>query len=101
MSASDPNSKIDLLDTPQTVEAKLKKAVCAPKETEGNGVIAFVEYVLMPISELGAENGKPRFVIVKDGGEEVVYESVDKLKEDYVADIVRYTLRDFDYGLVN
>ncbi|KAK6501955.1 Tyrosine--tRNA ligase cytoplasmic [Arthrobotrys musiformis] len=87
MSASDPNSKIDLLDSAADVEKKLKKAVCAPKEVEGNGVIAFVEYVLLPISELAAEDGKARFVIVKDG-EEVVYETIEKLKEDYIADII-------------
>ncbi|KAF3316201.1 Tyrosine--tRNA ligase cytoplasmic [Orbilia oligospora] len=87
MSASDPNSKIDLLDSAADVEKKLKKAVCAPKEVEGNGVIAFVEYVLLPISELGAEDGKARFVIEKDG-QEVVYETIEKLKEDYTADII-------------
>ncbi|KAF3220708.1 Tyrosine--tRNA ligase cytoplasmic [Orbilia oligospora] len=87
MSASDPNSKIDLLDSAADVEKKLKKAVCAPKEVEGNGVIAFVEYVLLPISELGAEDGKARFVIEKDG-QEIVYETIEKLKEDYTADII-------------
>ncbi|KAK6340584.1 Tyrosine--tRNA ligase cytoplasmic, variant 2 [Orbilia brochopaga] len=87
MSASDPSSKIDLLDSAADVDKKLKKAVCAPRELEGNGVIAFVEFVLLPISELKAEDGKARFVIVKDG-EEVVYDSVDKLKEDYAADII-------------
>ncbi|RVD85960.1 uncharacterized protein DFL_004260 [Arthrobotrys flagrans] len=87
MSASDPNSKIDLLDSAADVEKKLKKAVCAPKEVEGNGVIAFVEYVLIPISELGAEDGKARFVIEKDG-QEIVYETIEKLKEDYIADTI-------------
>ncbi|KAF3906388.1 hypothetical protein ABW20_dc0104687 [Dactylellina cionopaga] len=87
MSASDPNSKIDLLDSAADVEKKLKKAVCAPKEVEGNGVVAFVEFVLLPISELASEDGKGRFVIEKDG-EQVVYDNIEKLKEDYLADII-------------
>ncbi|KAF3941591.1 hypothetical protein ABW19_dt0207314 [Dactylella cylindrospora] len=87
MSASDPNSKIDLLDSAEAVTSKLKKAVCAPKEIEGNGVVAFVEYVLLPISELNAEDGKAKFPIVKDG-EEIVYDDIEKLKEDYIADII-------------
>ncbi|KAF3911866.1 hypothetical protein AA313_de0209518 [Arthrobotrys entomopaga] len=87
MSASDPNSKIDLLDSKADVEKKLKKAVCAPKETEGNGIIAFIEYVLLPISELSSQDGKGRFVVEKDG-REVVYDSIEKLKEDYVADTI-------------
>ncbi|EPS44035.1 hypothetical protein H072_1963 [Dactylellina haptotyla CBS 200.50] len=87
MSASDPNSKIDLLDSKSDVEKKLKKAVCAPKEIEGNGIIAFVEFVLLPISELASQDGKGRFVIEKDGSE-VIYDNIEKLKEDYVADII-------------
>ncbi|KAJ6262578.1 Tyrosine--tRNA ligase [Drechslerella dactyloides] len=87
MSASDPNSKIDLLDSAADVDKKLKKAVCAPREVEGNGVLAFVEFVLLPISELNSQEGKARFVIVKDG-EEIVYESINKLKEDYAADTI-------------
>lgn len=31
MSSSEPDSKIDLLDNPEIVEKKLKKAVCEPK----------------------------------------------------------------------
>jgi len=48
MSASDPDSKIDVLETPEGVTKKLKKAYAAPKEIEGNGIMSFVEYVLLP-----------------------------------------------------
>src|SRR5690606_2101725 len=70
MSASDPNSKIDLLDSKDVVNMKLKKAHCAPKEVEGNGVIGFVEFVLFPISAL--MTGKQGFTVKraeKDGGD--------------------------------
>lgn len=89
MSASDPDSKIDVLDPPDVVKRKLKKAVCVPKEVQGNGVISFVEYVLFPVSALKSESlDQPRFVVPQKDGEPLVYSSILKLKEDYAADIV-------------
>lgn len=55
MSSSDPNSKIDILDAPDVVRKKITKAVCEPETVEGNGVLAFLEAVLIPISELRLE----------------------------------------------
>ncbi len=55
MSASDPNSKIDLLDTEDVIRKKLKSAFCEEGNIEGNGVLAFVEAVLIPISQLRLE----------------------------------------------
>ncbi|KAF8885561.1 tRNA synthetases class I-domain-containing protein [Gymnopilus junonius] len=55
MSASDPNSKIDFLDTAETIRKKLKSAFCEEGTVEGNGVLAFVEAVLIPISQLRLE----------------------------------------------
>lgn len=87
MSASDPDSKIDLLDSREGVEKKLKKAVCVPRQVEGNGVIAFVEHVIFRAVAL--KTGKEtRFVAERREGEPLVYESVQKMKEDYEADIV-------------
>jgi tyrosyl-tRNA synthetase len=87
MSASDPDSKIDLLDTREGVEKKLKKAVCGPRQVKGNGVIAFVEDVIF--RALALKTGqKAQFVVGREEGEPLIYESVQKLKEDYEADIV-------------
>ena len=91
MSASDPDSKIDLLDTPDAVKKKLRKAFAVPKEVEGNGIISFVEYVLFPVSSLKNE-GKAKFVVEKrEGeGEALIYEDIESLKNDYVADKVSH-----------
>lgn len=90
MSASDVNSKIDLLDSAEVVKSKLKKAVCAPKEVDGNGVISFIEYVLFPISELANGKGKGTFHIERDEkyGGNVTYHSIEELKKDYTEDLV-------------
>ncbi|KAF5587107.1 tyrosyl-tRNA synthetase [Fusarium subglutinans] len=85
MSSSEPSSKINLLDTPEEVTKKLRKAVCAPKQVEGNGVIAFIENVIFRVESLKT-GGKPRFTVeIRDGGT-LVYEDISKLKEDYASD---------------
>lgn len=92
MSASDPNSKIDILDRPEVIKKKVSKAHCVPKEVEGNGVISFVEFVLLPIAEL---KGKAEFVVeLSRPGQEgqtlppLIYTDIVKLKEDFTNDIL-------------
>jgi len=87
MSASDPDSKIDLLDGPAVVEKKLKKAICKPKEVEGNGVIAFVEHVIFRAIALKVD-GESTFTVQRRDQEPLVYDSIEKLKEDYASDIL-------------
>ena len=89
MSASDPDSKIDILDTPEAVRKKLKKAYAAPKDVEGNGLISFVEYVLIPVSALRNES-KGMFVVERREGEPLVYDNMETLKEDYKNDTVSH-----------
>ncbi|KAL3231353.1 Tyrosine--tRNA ligase, cytoplasmic [Nakaseomyces bracarensis] len=52
MSASDPNSKIDLLEEPKKVAKKINSAYCSPGDIENNGLLSFIEYVVAPIQEL-------------------------------------------------
>ncbi|KAL8831539.1 MAG: hypothetical protein Q9191_000817 [Dirinaria sp. TL-2023a] len=96
MSSSEPDSKIDVLDAAEVVTRKLKKAHAAPKEVEGNGVLSFVEYVLLPVSGL-INNGEPRFVVERrpkktDDGEEpqepLTYTSIQQMKSDYASDVL-------------
>ncbi len=51
MSSSDPNSKIDLIDSFDDVKKKLNKAFCPEKEVENNGVLAFAKYVTMVLKQ--------------------------------------------------
>lgn len=52
MSSSDPNSKIDFLDTPELIRKKVKAAFCEEGNVEDNGLLSFVEAVLIPVSQL-------------------------------------------------
>ena len=90
MSSSDPESKIDVLDNAEAVRKKIKKAYAVAKEVEGNGMISFVEYVLLPVSKLKL-GGNGQFVVERRNGEgePLVYEHIESLKEDYKADKAR------------
>lgn len=83
MSSSDPDSKIDILDTAETARKKLRKAYAAPGEIDGNGIISFIEYVLLPLSALRQEDGKGSFTIKQHEGEPLVYRDMDSIKADY------------------
>ncbi len=89
MSASDPDSKIDLLDPPEVVKKKVRKAYAVPREVEGNGIISFVEYVLLPVSAL-KHDGQAQFLVERreDEGGTITYHDIDTLKEDYKAEKV-------------
>lgn len=88
MSASDPDSKIDVLETFDVVKRKIKKAHAAPKELEGNGLISFVEYVLLPASVLKSEDGQGKFVVERKDQDPLIYTNITNLKEDYEADVL-------------
>ncbi|KAJ2111425.1 Tyrosine--tRNA ligase cytoplasmic [Coemansia sp. RSA 922] len=85
MSASDPNSKIDLLDTSKAVATKVGKAFCPENEVEGNGVLSFVKFVLFPASD--QRLGSPEFVIQRPEkfGGNTVYNDYETLEQDFVA----------------
>lgn len=55
MSASDPKSKIDFLDSAEEVRKKISKAFCEEGNITDNGLLAFLQAVLIPISRLRLE----------------------------------------------
>ncbi len=80
MSASDPHSKVDLLDDEKSVEEKLKKAYCEAGVVEDNGVLAFLKYIIMTLKKDRGE----KFIVerpAKWGGnlEFSDYEEVEKM----------------------
>lgn len=90
MSASDAESKIDLLDSADQVERKLKKAKCVPREIESNGIIAFTEHVIFRALALMSASQTPEFKVErKNGDEPLIYTCIKQLKQDFAADIVR------------
>jgi hypothetical protein len=60
--------------------------VAAPKIVEENGVLSFVEYVLLPISAL--QTGEPKFVVERREGSPLIYNSIAQMHSDYREDIL-------------
>lgn len=69
MSSSDPNSKIDFLDTPDVIKRKIKAAFCEEGNVDENGLLSFTEAVLIPISQLRMDRIKGDSVLedIPDG----------------------------------
>ncbi|KAJ5608842.1 Tyrosine--tRNA ligase cytoplasmic [Penicillium herquei] len=85
MSSSVQDSKIDLLDAPEAISKKIRKAEAAPKILENNGIIALVEFVLLPAAGL---KGKKEFIVERRDAEPLVYTDIQQVKEDYVNDVL-------------
>ena len=81
MSASDEESKIDLLDDEKTVNKKLNKAYCPEGIVEDNGVLSFIKYVLMVIKQ----DKNEKFVIERPEkwGGNLSYKTYECLEKDF------------------
>ncbi|MHA1412216.1 MAG: tyrosine--tRNA ligase [Promethearchaeota archaeon] len=79
MSKSDPDSAIFMLDTPEDVNRKIKKAYCPPKQAEENPVLEYCKYIIFElVDEFKVERPE------KYGGD-ITYYSYKELENDYVA----------------
>jgi tyrosyl-tRNA synthetase len=60
--------------------------MAAPKIVEENGILALVEFVLLPAAAL---SGRREFTVTRerDGLEPLVYTGIEKVHEDYRNDI--------------
>lgn len=80
MSASEPKSKIDLLDSPESVKQKINSAECIAGDSN-NGVMAFLKYVIMVVK---SDKGE-KLVIKRDKkyGGDVSYSDYEELEQDF------------------
>lgn len=83
MSSSEPDSKIDLLDDPKSVERKLKKAFCEEGNIADNGILSFIKAVFFPLGSLYGR--QPEFVIrrAEKYGGDVHYTEYQQLEDDF------------------
>ncbi len=82
MSASDDKSKIDLLDDKEVVKKKLKGADCVAGKPD-NGIMAFLEYVIIAIKK----DKNEKFVVERDKkyGGDLKYSNYKEIEKDFVA----------------
>jgi len=83
MSASDPSSKIDLLDSEEAIAVKLNKAFCPEGIVEDNGIMAFMKHVIMVLKGDSGEN----FAVerIEKFGGDIEYKNYEELEKDFVA----------------
>ena len=83
MSASEEKSKVDILDSPDVVEKKIMGAFCPARETENNGILAFMKYVIMSLKE----DRKEEFLVERPEkfGGDVSYKDYRTLERDFVS----------------
>ncbi|PSQ24929.1 tyrosine--tRNA ligase [Halobacteriales archaeon QS_9_67_17] len=83
MSASDAGSKVNLTDSADAVEEKIQGAYCPQGETEDNGVLEYLEYLVFPVFE---ERGESLTVKrPEEYGGDLVYDDYETLEADYVS----------------
>lgn len=82
MSSSIKGSKIDLLDSPEDVNKKISAAFCPESVVEGNGVLAFLKYVIMVCKS----DQKKEFVVKRPAkfGGDVNYKTYQSLEKDFI-----------------
>ena len=81
MSSSNEKSKIDLIDSYETIKEKIKKADCVSGDPD-NGVLAIIKYVIMILKKDRGE----KFIVERDEkyGGNLEYETYEDLEKDFV-----------------
>lgn len=82
MSASEEDSKIDLLDDPKAVKAKLKKAFCEPGNIKDNGLLNFIKHVIFPLF-----HGEFKITRKDEFGGNKTYHNYDDLESDFEKEV--------------
>ncbi|HTY43672.1 MAG TPA: tyrosine--tRNA ligase [Patescibacteria group bacterium] len=82
MSASDPKTKIDILDDEETIKSKIQNAECEAGNPD-NGVMAFLKYVLMTIKT----DRKEKLIIKrkKEHGGDLTYKNYSEVEKDFIS----------------
>lgn len=100
MSSSDPNSKIDFLDSPEVVVRKIEAASCEDGIIKDNGVLAFVGNVIVPIEALMRSQGRVGdaiwvgaeesvFTVEEEGGKLHHFATFEALELEFAAGTVK------------
>lgn len=81
MSASVPESKIDILDDEAMVKKKIEGAFCPAKQVDDNGVLAFLKHVIMPIKQ----DAEKEFILERPEkyGGPVRYKNYETIEADF------------------
>lgn len=80
MSASDVNSKIDILEKPEVIKSKIVKAFCADREVENNGILALFKNLVFNT----IDSDKFTLLRPENYGGDVEFHNYQELEESFV-----------------
>ncbi len=83
MSASEVDSKINLTDSDEQVAEKINGAYCPAGETEGNGVLEYLRFLVFPV--LDERNRAFTVERPEEYGGDLEYDSYDALESEFVS----------------
>lgn len=81
MSSSEPNTKIDLDDSEESIKDKISKAFSIDKVVEGNALLALCKYIIF--RKLEAENRSLIIIREKKWGGDTEYKTYVELEKDF------------------
>ena len=70
MSSSMPDSKVEFLDSPETIRRKILQADCQDGQVKGNGLLAVLKLIIIPLRENQLESSEGRRVVFQADLEE-------------------------------
>ncbi len=81
MSSSEPNSKIDFIDTDKQIRKKINKAFCKDGKIENNGLLAILKYILF--QKINFE--KRKFIINRpeEYGGKISYKNYEEVEKAF------------------
>jgi tyrosyl-tRNA synthetase len=79
MSKSIPDSAIFMLDTPNDVKRKIKKAYCPPKVIQDNPILEYCKYIIFELTETFKIERPEKY------GGNIEYQSYEALEKDYAS----------------
>lgn len=85
MSSSDPDSKVDLLDSADAVKEKLKKAFCEEGNITENPILQFLKAVVFPINSLTNPNYTFKITRPEKYGGDVEFSNYAALEASFAA----------------
>jgi tyrosyl-tRNA synthetase len=103
MSASNHDSKIDLLDTKKQLSTKINKCYCLSGDTTDNCLMEILEQIIFPI--LAYKNSD--FVINRKDkfGGPIIYKTIDDVKNDFITKVDDNDFKlhpgDFKLGIID
>lgn len=89
MSSSDVDSKIDFLESSDSVQNKILRAYAPPGNIENNGLLAFTRYIIFPLlNHINTDNPILNIYREEKFGGNITFKTYDELEDAYKKELL-------------